>query len=47
MRRGAARPTAGIRRVEIPGAKQELGYSLSRSERFTDELISPDLKIFK
>ncbi|KIZ06351.1 peptidyl-prolyl cis-trans isomerase, FKBP-type [Monoraphidium neglectum] len=37
----------GIRRVEIPGARPELGYSLNRAERFTDELISPDLKIFK
>jgi hypothetical protein len=33
--------------VEIPGARPELGYSLNRAERFTDELISPDLKIFK
>lgn len=37
----------GIRRIEVPGDRPELGYSLDRSERFTDELISKDLKIFK
>ncbi len=37
----------GIRRIEVPGSKPELGYSLDRKERFTDELISPDLKIYK
>lgn len=37
----------GIRRIEVPGDRPALGYSKIRSERFTDELISPDLKIFK
>jgi hypothetical protein len=37
----------GIRRVEVPGALPELSYPRDRSQRFTDELISQDLKIFK
>jgi hypothetical protein len=37
----------GIRRIEVPGAKQELGYSLDRRQRFTDELLSDDLKLYK
>ncbi|GBF91550.1 hypothetical protein Rsub_04290 [Raphidocelis subcapitata] len=44
---GAARDAARIRRIEVPGERPELGYSLDRSERFTDDLISQDLKIFK
>ncbi len=38
---------AGIRRVEVPGDHPELGYSRNRSERFTDEFISQDLKIYR
>ena len=37
----------GIRRIEVPGASPELGYSLDRRQRFTDELISADLKLYK
>ncbi|KXZ50083.1 hypothetical protein GPECTOR_18g60 [Gonium pectorale] len=37
----------GISRVEVPGDRPELGYPLDRSQRFTGELISPDLKIYK
>lgn len=37
----------GIRRVEVPGEHPELSYPRNRSERFTDELISADGKIFK
>lgn len=37
----------GIRRIEVPGAVEKLGYSLNRKERFTDELVSKDLKVFK
>jgi hypothetical protein len=37
----------GIRRIEVPGAVPDLGYSLDRKVRFTDDLISSDLKIFK
>lgn len=40
-------PPPGIRRVEVPGSRPELGYALNRAERFTGELLSPDLKIFK
>jgi hypothetical protein len=38
---------AGIRRVEVPGEVPELSYPRDRSARFTDELISSDLKIFR
>ncbi|EFJ42099.1 hypothetical protein VOLCADRAFT_121571 [Volvox carteri f. nagariensis] len=37
----------GIVRVEVPGELPELSYPLARGERFTGELISPDLKIYK
>jgi len=37
----------GIRRVEVFGGLSDLTYPLDRSQRFTDELISADLKIFK
>lgn len=37
----------GIRRIEVLGAVPELGYSLDRRQRFTDELISADLKLYK
>ncbi|GLC67074.1 hypothetical protein PLESTF_000512100 [Pleodorina starrii] len=37
----------GIVRVEVPGDHPELGYPLDRGERFTGELISSDLKIYK
>jgi hypothetical protein len=37
----------GIRRVEVPGAHPELGYALDRRQRFTDDLISADLKLYK
>lgn len=37
----------GIRRVEVPGDRPELAYPRDRSERFTDELVSADGKIFK
>jgi hypothetical protein len=38
---------AGIRRVEVPGDHPELSYPRDRSARFTNELVSSDLKIFK
>eukprot|EP00775_Hariotina_reticulata_P007432 gene7432-7641_t len=37
----------GIRRVEVPGSVPELSYPRNRSQRFTNELLSPDGKIFK
>ncbi|GIL59522.1 hypothetical protein Vafri_14279 [Volvox africanus] len=37
----------GIVRVEVPGDHPELGYPLDRGERFTGELVSTDLKIYK
>ena len=37
----------GIRRIEVPGAVETLGYARDRKERFTDELISPDLKLYR
>ena len=33
--------------MEIPGDVPALGYSLSRAERFTDELIDRDGKIYR
>jgi hypothetical protein len=43
----AAAAAAGIRRVEVPGDRPELSYPRDRSQRFTDELVSQDGKIFK
>lgn len=37
----------GLRRVEVPGSIPELGYPLDRAKRFTGELVSQDMKIFK
>lgn len=37
----------GIRRVEVSGEIPGLAYPRNRAERFTDDLISSDLKIFK
>ncbi|KAG2427627.1 hypothetical protein HXX76_012278 [Chlamydomonas incerta] len=37
----------GIVRVEVPGELPELAYPLDRGQRFTGELISQDLKIYK
>lgn len=37
----------GISRVEVPGEHPELSYPLDRGQRFTGELISRDLKIYK
>ncbi|PNW86739.1 hypothetical protein CHLRE_02g095122v5 [Chlamydomonas reinhardtii] len=37
----------GIVRVEVPGELPDLAYPLDRSQRFTGELISQDLKIYK
>lgn len=37
----------GIRRIEVPGAVPELGYARDRKDRFTDDLISADLKIYR
>ncbi|KAG2428533.1 hypothetical protein HYH02_014337 [Chlamydomonas schloesseri] len=37
----------GIVRVEVPGELPDLAYPLDRNQRFTGELISPDLKIYK
>ena len=36
----------GVRRVEVPGEKPELGYSLDRNVRFTNEYFR-DKKIFR
>jgi hypothetical protein len=37
----------GIRRIEVPGSRPELGYAINRKERFTDESFRPDMKIYK
>eukprot|EP01023_Acetabularia_acetabulum_P062844 TRINITY_DN7811_c0_g1_i12.p1 TRINITY_DN7811_c0_g1~~TRINITY_DN7811_c0_g1_i12.p1 ORF type:complete len:228 (-),score=37.55 TRINITY_DN7811_c0_g1_i12:159-842(-) len=37
----------GIRRIEVPGSKPELSYPRERNQRFTSELMSSDLKLFK
>jgi hypothetical protein len=38
---------AGIRRVEVPGDNPDLSYPRDRSLRFTNEIISPEGKIYK
>jgi hypothetical protein len=43
----AGMQVGGIRRVEVPGERPELGYSRSRRERFTDEAVSSDLKVYR
>ncbi len=43
----AGMQVGGIRRIEVPGSRPELGYSLERRERFTDDLVSADLKVYK
>lgn len=35
------------RRIEVPGAKPDLGFSRDRSKRFTNELMRSDLKLYK
>jgi hypothetical protein len=43
----ASGASSGIRRVEVPGSVPELSYPRDRSQRFTNELLSSDGKIFK
>lgn len=38
---------SGIRRVEVPGDCPQLSYPRDRQQRFTNELLSADGKIFK
>lgn len=35
----AGMKAGGLRRIEIPGSKPDLGFPLDRKERFTNELI--------
>lgn len=37
----------GIRRVEVPGDRPDLSYPRDRTQRFTNDVLSPDFKIFK
>eukprot|EP00892_Ulva_mutabilis_P001001 jgi/Ulvmu1/10901/UM007_0078.1 len=37
----------GVRRIEVPGEVPELGYARDRRARFTDDLVSADLKVYR
>lgn len=37
----------GVRRIEVPGAVPSLGYARDRKERFSSELLSSDLQLYK
>ena len=37
----------GVRRIEVPGAVPSLGYARDRKQRFSSELLSSDMQLYK